>query len=334
MLNFDAYKGARRLLEVCGGLKAGETVAIATDTAKMDLAGLIAGQAVALGADPTILTMSPRSVDSEEPTSLMAQTMRHADVVVLAATYSIAHTRATRSALEQGARVVSVTDVTEELLSKGGLYADFHAIRPMSERLADIFTKGSILRATAPGGTDITASIAGRNGNSHHCIADRPGMFTAVPNIEANVAPVEGSAQGRIVFDGSIPNFKIGVLTEPVVLKVRDGMVVDVSGGSQAKLLARLWADQRDKSVYNLAQVAVGLNPECRYVTGQFTNDHGVLGTMHFGIGTSSILGGETHASMHMDGILWSPTITVDDQVIVRDGTPVGEWAAGLAEIR
>lgn len=330
MLDFNAQRGVRRLLEVCGGLQPKETVAIVTDMNKIAFANLMAGGAAALGAEPTVAVIPQRSVDGDEPTGLASELMQAADLVVLAPSYSLAHAQATRNALKKGARVLSIPDVTEVLLSRGGLYADFRAIQPICERLAAIFEAGKELRATAPGGTDITVSIKDRPGNSHHCIADRSGMFTAIPNIEANVSPVEGSGTGRIVFDGSIPNFKIGVLSEPVTLDVVDGRIVKVSGGWQARMLERLWERQNDPAVYNLAQVAVGLNPECHMVTGQLTNDHGVLGTMHFGIGTSTNLGGQVKAPMHMDGILWYPTITVDDQVIMRGGVPEGDWAEGL----
>lgn len=330
LFNPKAFIGAHRLLTVCAGLQAGERVVIVTDTNKSELAGLISGQAAVLGAEPTIVTISPRSVDSEEPTSLAAAAMKAADLIVLASTYSLAHARATREAMESNARVLSVTDITETLLSSGGLYADFHAIRPACLALAEIFSNGKRLHVSAPSGTAIEVVIEGQPGNSHDCIVDKSGMFTAIPNIEANVAPVEGYSEGTIVFDASIPNLRVGVLQEHVILEVVEGKVTSITGGAQADLLSKVWADQRDEAVYNLAQVAVGLNPECRFVTGQLTNDHGVLGTMHFGIGTSMNLGGQTQAPMHIDGILWSPTIVVDDKIVIENGQPVGEWAAAL----
>ena len=72
--------------------------------------------------------------------------------------------------------------------------------------------------------------------------------------------------------------------------------------------------------VYNIAQLAVGLNPECAELTGQLTNDHGALGTAHIGIGTSENLGGHTRAGLHMDGILRRPTLRLDGKVVLDDG--------------
>jgi 2,5-dihydroxypyridine 5,6-dioxygenase len=316
----DAYHGAYRLLKVCGNLQPQEKVAIVSDANKAELASLIAGQAAVCGSEPTLLIMPPREFDGQEPTQMIAQAMLAADLVVMATTSSLAHSAAARQALKAGARVISIPNVSAELLGRGGLFADFRAIRPTCQAVAACFSAGQIVRIQTPAGTEITTSIAGRPGNSHDCIVDAAGMFTAVPNIEANVSPHEGQGTGRIVFDGSIPNFGIGVLHQPVVLEIVDGMVQSVSGGSQARQLERIWAKSGNSAVYNLAQVAIGLNPECRYVTGQLTNDHGAVQTMHFGIGTSQNLGGHTHASLHMDGICWYPTIWVDDVKIMDAG--------------
>jgi len=49
-------------------------------------------------------------------------------------------------------------------------------------------------------------------------------------------------------------------------------------------------------------------------------NDEGVYGTSHIGIGTSSLLGGTVKAKMHYDVIMWSPTLTLDGEVVLRDG--------------
>ena len=140
---------------------------------------------------------------------------------------------------------------------------------------------------------------------------DKPG-FTAVPNIEANISPVEGSAQGLLVVDGSIPYSGIGVIREPIVCRIEEGFVVEIEGGEQAAFLNSLLARQHDRYVYNIAQFAIGLNPECRQFTGEMLNDEGVNGTIHIGIGTSANLGGTVQAKTHFDAIIQSPTVWLD----------------------
>ena len=77
--------------------------------------------------------------------------------------------------------------------------------------------------------------------------------------------------------------------------------------------------EQDDPNVYNIAQLSFGLNPRCR-MQGIMLEDEGVYGTSHIGIGTSSLLGGTVKAKMHFDVIMWTPTLTLDGQVVLRDG--------------
>lgn len=151
------------------------------------------------------------------------------------------------------------------------------------------------MRVANPAGSALTLGVAGRAGNSHACVLEGPG-FTAVPNIEANIAPVEGTANGTLVVDGSIPYYGVGVIEEPVTLRIEGGFVREISGGRQAAFLRGLLASQNDEWVYNVAQFAMGLNPECRDFTGEMLNDEGVNGTIHVGVGTSASLGGEVQA--------------------------------------
>lgn len=49
-------------------------------------------------------------------------------------------------------------------------------------------------------------------------------------------------------------------------------------------------AAKQDPNVYNIAEMGVGLNPQCRFM-GFMLEDEGVYGSAHIGIGTSITLG-------------------------------------------
>ena len=142
-----------------------------------------------------------------------------------------------------------------------------------------------------------------------------------IPNIEASTSPVEGKTEGVLVGDGSIPYYDIGVLKEPVTMTVKEGKVVDIKGGAQAKMIADMAAAQDDPNVYNIAQLAFGLNPLCK-MSGIMLDDEGVYGTVHIGIGTSTLLGGKIKTKMHYDVLMWKPTLEMDGKVVLKDG----EW--------
>ncbi len=312
-------RGAEVLVDVCAGVRAGEQVVIVTDDLLLPIAEAVATVASDRGGVVTIVNAPPRTIDNEEPAAAVGAAMHGADVVFLPVGHALSHTRAAREAIGAGARIVSMSAFTERMMQTGGLFVDFAARRPLCDALASCLTEASNVRVTNPAGTDLTFSLEGRSGNSHPCIVDAPG-FTAVPNIEANTSPLEGTPNGTLVVDGSIPYYGIGVIDEPVRLEISEGFVRSIDGGPQAVALRDLLADQDDRWVYNVAQFAIGLNPQCTEFTGEMLNDEGVNGTIHIGIGTSSNLGGTVQAKTHFDAIIRAPSVWLDDDFVIRDG--------------
>jgi len=232
---------------------------------------------------------------------------------------SITHTRAVKEATAAGARILVMTAFTERLMLEGGIEADFRAQRPVCEKLANLFTDADFVRLTTPAGTNLTMNVEGRRGNALTCIVDEPGMFSPVPNIEANVSPLEGTAEGLLVVDASIPYIDIGILVEPIEMKVEKGFITEIGGGHQAETLRRDLAAKNDPNVYNVAELGVGLNPKSE-MTGIMLDDEGVLGSAHIGIGTNITLGGNVKAAVHYDLVIWRPTIELDGKTVMDNG--------------
>ena len=81
---------------------------------------------------------------------------------------------------------------------------------------------------------------------------------------------------------------------------------------------------KNDPNVYNVAEMGIGLNPQCRFC-GFMLEDEGVLGSVHIGIGTSITLGGAVRAACHYDLIMTGATVAADGKTLLRDGA-VCEW--------
>jgi leucyl aminopeptidase (aminopeptidase T) len=319
---FLMMRGARKIVEVCAAVKPGESVVIVadTDSTMLEIADVLAAAAHEREAEVVVTVMSPRAVDGAEPPRAVVEAMKAADVALLPVSYSISHSKGLREAMSSGTRVVSLVALTKDMMVRGGIEADFPKLRPLCDAVAASLSAAEEAFLTSRGGTDVRLKLAGRIGNSHPCIVDRPGTFTTVPGLEANISPAEGQGEGVIVFDGSIPNLRMGVVDAPVVVEVRRGSIVKISGGRHADILRRVWERQKDPSVYNVAQLAVGLNPECTPFTGVWLNDHGAYGTVHIGIGTSANIGGTTQAPLHFDGMMYRPTLRLDTRTILEDG--------------
>ncbi len=312
--------GARKVVRLAR-VQAGEKTLIVADNDTAEVAEALRVAALEVTPDVVITFMTARKIDGDEPPAVVAGALLAADVALIPVSYSISHSVAVRNALQHGTRVLSLPAATPDQLVRGGVEADFEAASPTVRRVADALTQGSLARLATPAGTDCAFDLRGRTGNAHDCILDRPGKFSAFPNIEANIAPVDGTARGVLVFDGSIPNLRLGgVLRSPVICTVEKGQIVKVEGGEEADLIRRVWAEMDDAAVYNTAQLAIGLNPAIPAVTGAWAQDHGAFGTVHIGIGTSANLGGVTKAAAHFDGMMNRPALRLDGKAILEDG--------------
>lgn len=319
MHNSEHLHGARRLVTICTDVKPEEQVLIVSDESTSPIiASALEEAAREVGGVATVLQVADAKTDSGEPPDEVRSALVTADVVFAAVQVSITHTHAVQAACRRGARVAALTQWVPDMLVSGGIDADFHAIEPTVLRVAKVFDEGSRLTVETRAGTDMVLDITGRKATPHAKTGVvRPGQFHPIPDIEAPVSPVTGS--GVIVCDASIPYLGIGLLKDPVVLKVEDGRVVSIEGGDAAARVRDKWMSLDDPTVYHLAELGIGMNPEAR-LTGRMLDDEGVATTCHFGIGTSDTLGGNVKAPSHFDFVLNEPTIVVDDIVVMEEG--------------
>jgi 2,5-dihydroxypyridine 5,6-dioxygenase len=313
-------QGAAKLVGVCAKVQPGEEALIVTDMAQdFALAEALSTALSAVGAKPMVLLTSVMKTDSGEPPRTVAEAMKSAPVIFTPVSVSITHTNAVKAACAAGARIVAMTQWTSEMMMGGGIEADFAAIEPDVMKVAALWDKGEEVRVTTKAGTDLTLNIAGRMGTPHAKTGIvRSGHFHPVPDIESPVSPV--TSEGVIVCDASIPYLGIGIPDAPVTLRVEDGKIVEISGGRSADIVRASWESLDDPNVYNVAELGIGMNPHCRLI-GVMLEDEGVANTCHIGVGTSNTLGGTVKAKCHYDFIMHNPTIVVDGQVLMDDGT-------------
>ncbi|GKV64023.1 MULTISPECIES: aminopeptidase [Sporosarcina] len=311
-------KGAKQVVEVCANIKENESVVIITEPKTMSIAESIASAVTAVGAEPTISIIMPRTSDSSEPPATVAAAMKESDVFISAVFTSITHTYAVKNAVENGSRGIMLTQFEDHMLIDSGVLADFPKAAPTCEAVGRALENAKEIHLTTTHGTDLKMSATGRKSNSMTGMV-KSGQFAPVPTIEANVSPLEGSANGKIVANASIPYIGIGILKEQVVCTVEDGMITNIEGGFEAHILADNLASKNDPNVYNIAEIGVGLNPRCKF-NGLMLEDEGVFGSVHIGIGSSITLGGTVKAACHYDLIMTETTLVADGVTIIENG--------------
>lgn len=305
-------KGAKIAVETCMGAKPHEMVLVVTDPARLKIAEALVEAAKKARTEALLMCMQARSRHGEEPPKPVEQSMVASDVVLAPTTYSLTHTQARLRACKAGARVATMPAITEEMMCRGAMLANYGKVSKLTYKAADLLTKASEAEITTPAGTDLCLNIAGRDAHSDTGIFHKPGDFGNLPAGEAFIAPIEGKAEGRVIIDG-----RLGGLRGAIEIVVEDGWARKIFGKPSRKL--RKMLDEAGPNAYNLAEFGVGTNPKAR-LFGNPLEDEKVLGTCHVALGDNSTFGGKVRAGIHIDGVLLRPTIKLDKRIIMENG--------------
>lgn len=314
-MSVDLSRAAASALDDCLALKAGESLVVVSDPGTRVIAEVLVSTGRDRGAETVLVEMSERENNGTEPPPTVAAAMAACDVLIAPTTKSVSHTEARRAANAAGARAATMPGITEEMMART-MSADFASLRPRSREVARLLTEGSEVRITTAVGTDLTLGIGGRTGISDDGDLSEPGAFGNLPPGEAFLAPVEGTTNGRLVIDGTM--WPVGRLSEPLVFEIVDGYVEEMSGVHADEVRSVL--EKHGREAFAVAELGIGTN-DAAQLTGNVLEDEKILGTIHVAIGDNHTFGGTIRVSSHQDGIVLAPTLSIDGNVILEDGT-------------
>ena len=297
------------------GLKKDEACLVVTDDVLHKIGMMFYEVAAEMCDESLLILMGERTSHAEEPPVQVAKAMEDADVLLLPTNKSLSHTQARKNACNNGARVASMPEISEDILSRVS-ESDFGQMAKDCEKWSRSLTATKWVRITTEKGTDISFSIEGREGMIDDGNYSSKGSFGNIPSGEAFVAPLEGTANGRIAVDGSMAS--IGLLEDPIFIEMEKGYAQNISGGEGArKLLERVSPFGWDAR--NLAEFAIGTNGSAK-LTGNALEDEKILGTIHMALGDNATFGGTVSSPSHLDGILLEPTVFFDDKKVIDKG--------------
>ena len=304
--------GAKVTIETCLNVKKGESVLVLTDNSKEAIAQSLYEAAYNIGAEVILAKIPDPEEDGQEPPVSIARLMKDSDVIVITTEKTMSHTMARRRATRAGSRVATMPGITVQMMDEGGMTADFKEIRRSIFRVARRLRRAKSIRVITESGTDISMSIQGRSWITEDSgICHRKGDFTNLPAGELFISPVEGSAEGTLMVDGSF----IDTLLNPIKVSVKDGFATRITGAHD--VVKEL--NKGGKEGRNIAKFGLGLNPNAKII-GRFLEDSKVLGTVNIGFGDNSMFGGTVKSSVHLIGVIKNPTVTIDNVLIMKDG--------------
>ena len=327
--DLDLAASALTVVTTCMDVRRNENVLIVCDPTTAEV-GAALHEAAMTRSDRVLLMLMPKGRHhGQEPPAPVATLMRQQQVVIAPTRYSLTHTRAVRTALADGARIVTMPGMTAEMFQGGGMSADFALVKQRIARLPSRLRRRRIVNVRSDNGTELTFEVAWREWNfDDNGICNRPKMVMNLPAGKVFIMPREGTMNGRLVMDGS---WEGTLIDEPVTLDIEQGVIASITGGDMASRIRKEFQDaaeplrQKDQDVAGtVAEFGFGMNPAAT-LTGSVLEDEKCLGTCYFMFGDNTAGGGTNRVGFTLSGVMQAPSVWLDDELLLEKGAFVEE---------
>lgn len=314
----EVLDGLKSIFMACDVIHSKDKVlVIADDDGKsMWLGYLCLGTIKAMGGEANLIVMDPPEQRAAEPPITVSAAMKTVNVCVRVSDKApLVHTTARKEASALGVRYCPIEIPVEEI-KMGASAKEVKLIKRRTEKLAEILGKSKTARITTPEGTDLTVSIAGRPPIPLHPLSP---LVAGIPSYaEAAVAPIEGTAEGRIVVDIAFIDWCC-LLREPMHLTVKKGKVVDIKGYQpEVEKVSKVLDTYENAN--NIGELGIGTSHTIPLPIYGIRRDAARIGTAHFALGRNNDIGGNTLSEIHWDMLMSQATVELDAKVVLEAG--------------
>jgi hypothetical protein len=346
------HAGAEQIVRHCLGLERDQHLVVFVDETTVEPGLAIAETAESLGVPPTVILVSTsiqRRIPMHSDLSLLAQGAAREARAILTCVNSTPECLPFRQRILETqwtarTRIGHMPGASIEALDLANV--DFQRLVVDCRCMEIAMARGRTLELVsyAAGGTAhrLAVGIGGWDRlpvASDGVISD--GAWGNVPSGETYIAPMEGSAEGSVVINGSIPGLVIQPDMETVLHFERGRLArLEPADGLAARWLDETQLDRAraagDPNWSSLAEIGVGMNPAVDHLTGNMLFDEKAAGTAHVALGSNTFMGGVVNASIHCDMVTRRPTILIDGKVVMDRGSlrfVESEWHEHYAHV-
>ncbi|MDP4012103.1 MAG: aminopeptidase [Candidatus Nanoarchaeia archaeon] len=302
-------KIAADILKNSLNLKKNQKVLIITDN-KCEKIGEALFKAAKKVSKEVILTKIPVShIPGTEPPKKIASFMQKFDVVLAPTWGSLTHTKAVQIARKKGVTIATLPGITGKIM-KQSMTANFKKVEKITQKLYSKIKNAKKLKITTPSGTNIILQ-------PRRWILDtgiiKKSEVGNLPGGELFCAPKEKITDGIIVVDSFRNNSEVFAPKGTSIVVVDGEAIITTKNCKLTKLFRTI------KNSTNIAEFGIGTNYKAK-VIGNILQDEKVLGTCHIAFGNNTSMGGKVYSKMHLDCILFKPTIYADKKIIMKKG--------------
>ncbi len=267
-----------------------------------------------------LINKSAKDTDIKKAEEIISRHRRYAvNAVVALSNYSTSHTRF-RDLLTRmcGVRYASMP-LFDAAMLEGAMNVDWKALARRTKDIAKTVNRAEAVEITTPNGTNISFSKKGRKADSDTGLLTKPGSFGNLPAGEVYLAPLEGTANGKLVLEWAPTR----PMKSPVTVIIKDGIVKEVSGDEGYVYYLRGKISERKENA-NIAELGIGTNDMAKRPDNILESEK-ILGTIHIALGDNSSFGGTVSTPFHQDFVFFRPTVTLVDKdgkkaVLMKEG--------------
>jgi leucyl aminopeptidase (aminopeptidase T) len=204
-----------------------------------------------------------------------------------------------------------------------GVNTDYARLAAIGKTVKAMLAAGKEVHITSPNGTDLRLRVEGRpvfvsDGVVSAEDAQAGGAAATVwlPAGEVFLAPVKGTAEGKVVFDHY---FVRGSEITGLTLEFKGGVLTSMTAKSGLEPLKQMY-DVAGAGRDQFAMIDIGINPDVTMVPGSKLLSYVQAGMITVGLGGNTWAGGDNAVPFGMDGFIPGCTLTVDGKALVEKG--------------
>jgi aminopeptidase len=200
---------------------------------------------------------------------------------------------------------------------------DYSKLETIGEAVKAILLKGKEIEITNSNGTDLKLRIEGKKvfvSDGITSAADKASGFAGsqvyLPAGEVFLAPISGTAQGKVVIDHY---FFQGKEISGIILTIKNGKIASMDAKSGLEPLKAIY-DKGNPGKEDFGFIDIGINPNVHLIPGNKFIAWMLSGMVTIGTGNNIWAGGENNNSLSFSYFLPGSTLKVDGKALVENG--------------
>jgi len=324
-------EGVKQAVENCLKVKAGESVVVITDVETVEIGSAIRTAIEKITAEVKFFVMEDFGERPIDYPQVIDDAIKAADVSIYAAQGAEGELQSFRMRMlkaveaNHGLRHAHMIGITPEIM-KDGMCSDYEEIQRISKLVYEKVRNAGKISVITEIGNDFVAEFKPR---LKWIISDgdiTPGHWNNLPDGEVFTSPF--AVDGTVVIDGCLGDFftrKYGSLEDtPVIIEVENGRAIKESIRCDNKPLRKeltKYLFEIDEHASRIGEFAIGTNTGLTKLIYNLLQDEKFPGVhIAFGSPLPGKTGAKWDSKAHVDGVIISPTIEVDGEMIMDNG--------------